>query len=244
MAEFSLADALEGANTANYSKSLFLANMSHELRTPLNAVIGFSSLLEETDLTNLSPAKIKEYLFDIRSSGEQLLSLVNDLIDISKIEEDQLDILLEPVSIDEVVNMAIKMNSADARKRDMTFETGDLNINVLADSRTLIQVISNLASNAIKYSPLSSKITISAQSTLERVTICVEDEGPGIAKDIVDRIGEPFLRAETSDVRMTEGAGLGLALSRRLLERQNGKMFFENRDPVGTIASVELQGAN
>ena len=236
-----LAAQLNEAIAINEAKNRFLANISHELRTPLNAIIGFSSFLETAQSGDISNEKSKEYLADIRLSGEALLAMIADVIDISKIEEDRLDVDLQPTTVETVTNDAIKLTLNAANARKISLVPVSLEGQVIADVLSLRQVLTNLITNSIKYSPTGSEIRIYSEIVGDQTTITVEDDGIGIPDAVISRLGEPFLRGESPEVRMTEGAGLGLALSIRFLERQNGELRLERKESGGTRATIVLE---
>ena len=239
-----LALRLGQISEANVAKNMFLANMSHELRTPLNAIIGFSGLLESLDLNHTSHDKVLEYVRDIKTSGEILLVMINDVLDISKIESENVDLDIMPNCVSDIFVGANKLVRLAAENRAIRIEvSGDTSLSALCDLRTIIQVITNLLTNAIKFSPEGSEISLSASRNGELVELRVADQGLGMPKNIINRIGEPFLRGASPELRETEGTGLGLALSKKLLDQQNGEMTFERLKKCGTLATVKLPHA-
>jgi PAS domain S-box-containing protein len=235
-----LAHQLQESQSANDAKNRFMANMSHELRTPLNAIIGFSSLLSSKNLGELSQDKSDEYLTDIRNSGENLLKMINDVIDISRIEEDRVSLVFEELNISSLIDYSTKLLSIAADARGTTIDVKNSNDLILGDRQTSQQVIVNVLSNAIKYSPKHSRISVHTIESDDCIGVVIEDEGDGIPLAIVERIGEPFLRGDAPEVRTVEGSGLGLALSKRFLERQGGELAFEQPDTGGTRAIIYL----
>jgi PAS domain S-box-containing protein len=239
-----LARQLKDAIATNESKNRFLANMSHELRTPLNAIIGFSGFLESTRLGIVTKEKTMEYLADIRRSGEELLAMINDVIDIAKIEEDRIDFAVAPLNVKIIADRAVKLTEAHAQSRGITIDQMIDAELALGDHQAVQQVLTNLLTNSIKYSSPGTKVAIRSQRQSGRVAIIVEDEGIGIPQSIIDRVGEPFLRGEAPEVRSTDGSGLGLVLSKRFMEKLNVELRLERKPVGGTRATVLLPEAN
>jgi signal transduction histidine kinase/CheY-like chemotaxis protein len=210
--------AREEAEAANAAKSMFLSRTSHELRTPLNTIIGFSSVLEndlknENSLQNLSM---------IQKASKHLLKLIDELLDIARIEKGEMDIKLAPVEIEHLVNEAVHYIQPLGRINDISIQTDvEANIFALADTQKLLQVLLNLLSNAIKYGPAGSVVKVKTYKTLQTVHIEVLDQGKGIAEHLRSRLFTPFDRigAEASKI---EGSGLGLALSKQMMLAMHG----------------------
>ena len=210
--------AREEAEAANAAKSMFLSRTSHELRTPLNTIIGFSSVLEndlknENSLQNLSM---------IQKASKHLLKLIDELLDIARIEKGEMDVKLAPVEIENLVNEAVHYIQPLGRINDISIQTDvETNIFALADTQKLLQVLLNLLSNAIKYGPAGSVVKVKAYRTLQTVHIEVLDQGKGIAEHLRSRLFTPFDRigAEASKI---EGSGLGLALSKQMMLAMHG----------------------
>jgi signal transduction histidine kinase len=214
--------------TASRHKSEFLASMSHELRTPLNAVIGFSQVLRQRMFGELNP-KQEEYLDDIISSGNHLLSLINDVLDLSKVEAGQVELELADFSLREALERGVAMVRERAMKNGVlvTLELG-LGVDVVhGDERRLRQVVFNLLSNAVKFTPTGGAVDVSAARNNGAVRVSVSDTGPGIAPADQERIFEEFQQTELG-ARQREGTGLGLALSRRLVELHGGRLWVES----------------
>ena len=209
-------------------KSEFLANMSHELRTPLNAIIGFSQVLRERLFGDVNE-KQEEYLDDILSSGNHLLALINDILDLSKVEAGQIELVVAPFSLrdslERGVVMVRELASRDGVQVALSAVT-DVDI-VTADERRIRQVIFNLLSNAVKFTPAGGVVDVSAKQVNGEVRVSVTDTGPGIAREDHHRIFEEFQQTEAGIVQ-GEGTGLGLALSKRLVELHGGRIWVDS----------------
>jgi signal transduction histidine kinase len=213
---------------ASKHKSEFLANMSHELRTPLNAIIGFSQVLAEQMVGNVNE-KQAEYLDDIISSGNHLLSLINDVLDLSKVEAGQVELEAGPFSVQEALERGVVMVRERATKDGVQVAlTADPDIDVVeGDERRIRQVIFNLLSNAVKFTPAGGTVDVTAAQANGEVRVSVADTGPGIAPQDHERIFEEFQQTETG-VEQREGTGLGLALSKRLVELHGGRIWVDS----------------
>ncbi len=234
-----LADALEKANIANRAKSEFLANMSHELRTPLNHVIGFSELVVDESVGALNDVQ-KEYLSDVISSGNHLLSLINDLLDLSKVEAGKMEFSPARISLQLLLENSLLVVKEKAMKNNVTLEyrMNDAPETLMADERKIRQVIYNLLANAIKFTPADGTVLLSATGTNETpnidatneqvVTISVQDTGIGIAPEHLDAIFNPFEQVENTLSRKYQGTGLGLSLSKQFVEMHGGRIWVES----------------
>lgn len=225
------------AEQANRAKSEFLSRMSHELRTPLNAVLGFAQILEMDDLSSDQ----RDSLAQIRKGGQHLLQLINEVLDISRIEAGHLAISTEPVAIADVVNEVCDLLRPMSEDREIEIRIASAWIDgrmVIADRQRVRQILLNLVSNAIKYNRFAGKVDISYSVSGDFVTVTVEDSGPGIAKDQVELVFAPFERlgAEASDV---EGTGIGLTLSRHLAEVMGGSIELQS-SPAGSSFTLTL----
>jgi signal transduction histidine kinase len=221
-----LYDELEGVSR---HKSEFLANMSHELRTPLNAIIGFSELLEQ-EVTGPLNERQRAYMADVLDAGRHLLLLINDILDLSKVEAGRMELDLADVSLRSALESGLTMHAvraAGARvKLELHLEPPD--IVVRADERRLRQVVFNLVSNAVKFTPPGGRVDLSARVVDGRVEVAVADTGPGIALEDQAIVFEEFGQARTANGDRPEGTGLGLPLSRRLVELHGGTLWVES----------------
>jgi signal transduction histidine kinase len=214
--------------TTSRHKSEFLANMSHELRTPLNAIIGFSQVLRERMFGEVNE-KQAEYLEDILSSGNHLLSLINDVLDLSKVEAGQVELEVAPFSLREALERGVVMVRERATNDGVQVAlAADPEVNVVeGDERRVRQVIFNLLSNAVKFTPAGGAVDVSVTQVDGEVRVSVADTGPGLAAADHERIFEEFQQTEAG-VEQREGTGLGLALSKRLVELHGGRIWVDS----------------
>jgi len=233
------------AEGANKAKSEFLANMSHELRTPLNAINGFSEIMVAQMFGPLGDKRYQEYAQDIHNSGQHLLALINDILDMSKIEAGKMNLKFEPVSLEDVTEDAVRLvrNRAETAGLALQIEFPHLP-EVEADYRAIKQVLLNLLSNAIKFTPRGGRITVRAEARQdvlgERVRVSVSDTGIGIAKDDLTRLAKPFEQVETQHAKTRQGTGLGLALTKSLIELHDGALEIESTLGAGSTVSFTL----
>ncbi|MFZ5670985.1 MAG: ATP-binding protein [Pseudomonadota bacterium] len=233
------------AEAANKAKSEFLANMSHELRTPLNAVNGFSEIMIAEMYGPLGDARYKEYATDIHNSGQHLLALINDILDMSKIEAGKMNLKFEPLNLEEVTEDAVRLvrNRAEAAGLELTVDFPFLP-EIEADYRAVKQVLLNLLSNAIKFTPRGGRVTVRAEvrhdALGERARVSVSDTGIGISKDDLSRLARPFEQVESQHSKTTQGTGLGLALTKSLVELHEGALEMESTPGEGTTVSFTL----
>jgi signal transduction histidine kinase len=226
--------------TASQHKSDFLANMSHELRTPLNAIIGFSQVLREGMVGDVNE-KQGEYLNDILSSGQHLLSLINDVLDLSKVEAGQVELQVAPFSLQDALERGVSMVREQATTEGVQVtlhKNGSLDV-VSGDERRMSQVIFNLLSNAVKFTPTGGQVDVSATRINGEMRVSVADSGPGIAAEDLDRIFEEFQQTEAG-ARQLEGTGLGLALSKRFVEMHGGRIWCESEVGKGSTFEFTL----
>ena len=225
---------------ASQHKSDFLANMSHELRTPLNSIIGFSQVLREGMAGDVNK-KQAEYLDDILSSGTHLLSLINDVLDLSKVEAGQIELHVAPFSLQDALERGVSMVREQATTEGVKVtlhENGGRDV-VSGDERRIRQVIFNLLSNAVKFTPEGGEVDVSAVRIDGEMRVSVADSGPGIAEEDLDRIFEEFQQTEAG-ARQREGTGLGLALSKRFVEMHGGRIWCESEVGKGSTFEFTL----
>jgi len=229
------------AETANRSKSEFLANMSHELRTPLNAIIGFSEMMESGIFGPLGSPKYQEYTTDIRSSGQHLLELINDILDMSKIEAGRMTLEMQNIDLAPVVTESLRLVSGRADIASVRIHNSVTSLpGIDADKRAIKQVLLNLLSNAIKFTPAGGEIFVDAENHKDGLTISVRDTGIGIPASALPKIGRPFEQVESQHSKKHKGTGLGLALSRSLVEMHGGTLTIASTEGVGTTVSFTL----
>jgi len=228
--------------TVSRHKSEFLANMSHELRTPLNAIIGFSDVLHEQMFGELNEQQLG-YVQDVLQAGRHLLSLINDILDLSKIEAGRMELDLSEVSIPETLQSGLSMNSERATRGGITlsFNVEPEDIVIQADERKVRQVVFNLLSNAIKFTPPGGRVEVSARLFDGLVQVSVTDTGSGIAPEDRELIFEEFQQARGADAgKRQEGTGLGLPLSRRFIELHGGRLWVESEPGAGSTFSFTV----
>ncbi|CAB1368550.1 PAS domain S-box protein [Denitratisoma oestradiolicum] len=240
-AEADLIVAKEAAERASLAKSAFLSGMSHELRTPLNAILGFAQLLDQDPLEPLSPGQ-KESVGQITIAGWHLLKLINDVLDLSRIEAGKYEVSLQPIDVVEVVDEVLRMLAPQAETLGIRLENrldGGKGFSVQADRTRFIQVLTNLLSNAIKYNHRGGMVTLSALREMSYVRLMVEDTGPGLSAVQQMALFQPFNRlgAEASGI---EGTGIGLVICKRLMEAMNGRIGMISTSGTGSIFWVEL----
>jgi signal transduction histidine kinase len=236
--------ALVQAAQASKAKSEFLASMSHELRTPLNAVIGFSDAMMMEIFGPMSE-RYKSYASDIRSSGAHLLALINDVLDLSRVDAGQAELREEVFGLDELVAESLPMIESQAQKADIALSTViPHGLPALkADKRRIKQVLVNLLSNAVKFTPPGGGVQISAQLTGAGLALAVSDSGIGIAPEDIPKALEVFGQVDSSLARKYEGTGLGLPLSKQLMDLHGGSLRLESQVNVGTTVTVTLPPA-
>ncbi|MFT3996632.1 MAG: PAS domain-containing sensor histidine kinase [Asticcacaulis sp.] len=230
------------AEQANHAKSEFLANMSHELRTPLNAINGFSEIMAGEMFGPLGHARYKEYAGDILSSGQHLLALINDILDMSKIEAGKMTLKFDSIAVDEVIDDTLRLVRQRAEKAGLKLRVHlpPKLPDIEADYRALKQVLLNLLTNAIKFTPSGGAVTVSAVSTDNFIHLYVADTGIGIAEKDMARLARPFEQIENQFSRTKEGTGLGLALTKSLIEMHAGRLEVDSTLGQGTTVSVIL----
>ena len=227
-------------DVASQHKSEFLANMSHELRTPLNAIIGFSEVLTDRMFGELNE-KQEEYLKDIYASGTHLLSLINDILDLSKIEAGRMDLELTDFDLPTALDNALTLVRERAGRRGITLETSvDEGLGeVRADERKIRQVVLNLLSNAIKFTPEGGRIELRAVPVDGSVEVSVSDTGVGIAPEDQEAVFEEFRQVGTAE-KKAEGTGLGLTLCRKFVELHGGRIWVKSQVGVGSTFTFTI----
>ena len=231
----------ERAETANRTKSEFLANMSHELRTPLNAVIGFSELMEGRLFGPMGSPHYEEYARDINSSGKYLLGVINDILDMSKIEAGQFSMDREEIDLCPLIRETVQVVSLQARQKSITFDTQIAEqMTLFADRRAVKQIVINLLSNAVKFTSEGGRISVRARNASGALTLSIEDNGCGIPKEALGKLGRPFEQVQNQFSKNHSGSGLGLAISRSLAELHGGALKIRSTEGIGTIVSVRI----
>ena len=229
------------AEDANRAKSEFLANMSHELRTPLNAIIGFSEIMESGMFGELGAEKYHEYCRDIQDSGRYLLDVINDILDMSKIEAGRLRLDLERIHLDSIVAEAMRVMSIKAEEKQLEI-VSELSpgLTLRADRRALKQILLNLLSNSIKFTEQGGRIAVRSRPSRGCALLLIEDSGIGISPDALKRLGRPFEQVESHITRTHTGSGLGLAIAKSLVELHHGQMRIRSVENVGTSVILRL----
>ena len=235
------ADEKTRAEEANQAKSKFLANMSHELRTPLNAIIGFSEIMESGMFGPLGAEKYVEYSRDIRESGEYLLDVINDILDMSKIEAGGIRLTPETVELDSLLADCIRVVSTRAGEKRLAVSAEiEPGIHLNADRRALKQITLNLLSNAVKFTPDGGAVTVQGRLRAGAVIIGIKDNGIGIPRQALQKLGRPFEQVESQLTKRHQGSGLGLAIAKSLVELHGGAMRIRSQLGRGTLVVVRL----
>lgn len=240
-----LARAREEAELANRTKSDFLAGMSHELRTPLNAILGFAQLMREQLLGPVGNPRYLEYAADIHQAGSHLLSLVNGLLDLSKIEAGRFDLEIADVSFAEVAGQSLTLVEHLAGEKGIVLEVRpEADLTLRADARALRQILVNLLNNALKFTPEGGRVTLQARpAAAGKIEITVRDTGIGIKPSDIPLILEPFTQVKSDVNAAYRGTGLGLPLARKLAEMMQGDLRIESGRDTGTTVTVTLPAA-
>jgi two-component system cell cycle sensor histidine kinase PleC len=229
------------AEEANQAKSKFLANMSHELRTPLNAIIGFSEIMESGMFGPLGAEKYNEYCNDILSSGQYLLEVINDILDMAKIEAGRIRLDFEELDLDTLLAEALRVVSARAQDKQLELVPKiSPELALRADRRALKQIMLNLLSNAVKFTPAGGRVTVRGRTADGCIVLAIADTGIGIAKDALARLGRPFEQVESQLTKSHQGSGLGLAIAKSLVELHGGRMRIRSTLGKGTLVVVRL----
>jgi len=229
------------AETANASKTAFLANMSHELRTPLNAILGFSEIIARECLGPVGSPRYKEYAGDIHISGSHLLSLINDLLDVAKIEAGRMEVEPQMIETARCLDGALKFVGPKARERNqtLTITVDDAAAVLFADERALKQIVINLVTNSVKFTRNGGRIDVAARRNADGdFELTVTDNGAGVSKEKLDRIFKPFSRVDNRYDSENAGTGLGLSLVRGLAELHGGRAWMESELDKGSCVHV------
>jgi signal transduction histidine kinase len=244
LAEQAREEARQQAEAANRAKTEFLANMSHELRTPLNAIIGFSELMRTEALGPLGSPQYVEYMNDINGSGQHLIEIINDILDMSKIEAGELSPTEDVFDFAAAADTAIRLVADRAQKGEISL-TNSVPANIplmCADERMIKQILLNLLSNAVKFTPEGGMVELSAEANSLGYMFSISDTGCGIPEDKMDIILEPFGQADMTLQRNYEGTGLGLPLVKAMTELHGGTLEIFSREGRGTTTTVRLPG--
>lgn len=242
-----LAEALQAAQIASNSKTTFLSNMSHDIRTPMNAVLGFATLLA-ADVEN--PVKVREYIEKIKVSGQHLLSLINDILDVSKIESGKVVLSFEEFTLNDIVSSVEAIIQPMAKQKNQSFHVEVTDVKheyLIGDETRLNQILINLLSNAVKYTPESGNIWFrimglkQRSSQYERIRIEVEDDGYGMTPEYLQTIFDAFTRAENSTTNKVQGTGLGMAITKSIVELMGGTIDVFSEVNKGSLFRVELE---
>ncbi len=229
------------AEEANQTKSKFLANMSHELRTPLNAIIGFSEIMESGMFGSLGSEKYQEYCHDILTSGHYLLEVINDILDMSKIEAGRMKLDMELLDLSTTLAESLRVVSGRADDKMLELDADiDGPISVVADRRATKQIIVNLLSNAVKFTPDGGKVIVRSRLVEDSIVLLIADTGIGIAPQSLQRLGRPFEQVESQLTKTYHGSGLGLAIARSLTNLHGGSMRLRSKLGSGTVVRVSL----
>jgi two-component system, cell cycle sensor histidine kinase PleC len=229
------------AEEANQAKSKFLANMSHELRTPLNAIIGFSEIMETGMFGPLGAEKYQEYCSDIHGSGQYLLDVINDILDMSKIEAGRIRLDFEDLQLDTLLAESMRVVAARADEKKLAVNSRiSPDLHLRADRRALKQIALNLLSNAVKFTPSGGRISVRGRATDQCIVLAIADSGIGIAKDALAKLGRPFEQVESQLTKSHQGSGLGLAIAKSLVELHGGRMRIRSALGKGTLVVVRL----
>ncbi len=227
---------------ANLWKDRFLANVSHELRTPLNAIIGFSEMLGNPELAPKDPGRMREYANIINQSGQHLLSLVNTILDMSKIDSGNFEIEPEHFNLPGLIDFCcdvVKLK-AEEKKLSLTRVCPPQLEEIVADKRACKQILLNIISNAVKFTPEGGSVAVRVRADGAHVEIAVSDTGIGVTPKDLSRLGDPFFQAKATYDRPYEGAGLGLSIVRGLVALHGGSMVFESAPGEGACVTVRL----
>ncbi len=247
-AELSVANAnylaeKDRAEAANKAKSEFLANMSHELRTPLNAILGFSEILLNGMFGPVGSPKYSEYAKDIHESGKHLLNVINDILDMSKIEAGHMKIHCESIDLAPLIEESLRLTSIPAEEKSIIVtQRLSPDLRMVGDRRAMKQILLNLLSNAVKFTNEGGRIELRARETAKGLRLTIADTGIGIPKAALGKIGQPFEQVQSQYAKSKGGSGLGLAISRSLVTLHGGSMRIRSRMKHGTVVALTIPG--
>ncbi|AGB70508.1 MULTISPECIES: PAS domain-containing sensor histidine kinase [Rhizobium] len=231
----------ERAEAANKAKSEFLANMSHELRTPLNAILGFSEILQDQMFGPLGSARYNEYAKDIHDSGKHLLNVINDILDMSKIEAGHMKLSCERINLAPLIEECLRFTRIPAAQKNILVEQRiSSDIKLSADRRAMKQIVLNLLSNAVKFTNDGGRISVRTRRVGDAVMLVIADTGIGIPKSAMSKIGQPFEQVQSQYAKSKGGSGLGLAISRSLTALHHGRMRIRSREGIGTMIAIRI----
>ncbi len=231
----------ERAEAANKAKSEFLANMSHELRTPLNAILGFSEILQDQMFGPLGSARYNEYAKDIHDSGKHLLNVINDILDMSKIEAGHMKLSCERINLAPLIEECLRFTRIPAAQKNILVEQRiSSDIKLSADRRAMKQIVLNLLSNAVKFTNDGGRISVRTRRIGDAVMLVIADTGIGIPKSAMSKIGQPFEQVQSQYAKSKGGSGLGLAISRSLTALHHGRMRIRSREGIGTVIAIRI----
>ncbi|MGV3550196.1 PAS domain-containing sensor histidine kinase [Rhizobium sp.] len=231
----------ERAEGANRAKSEFLANMSHELRTPLNAILGFSDILRSQMFGPLGNDKYHEYSSDIHESGQHLLNVISDILDMSKIEAGHIQIKPESVDLAVLIEESLRYITVLADSKNIAVEQEIApGLEMMADRRAMKQILLNLLSNAVKFTNRGGRVVVRAQKVAGSISLVIADTGIGIPRTAMQKIGQPFEQVQSQYAKSQGGSGLGLAISRSLTQLHGGAMKIRSKEGSGTIIGVRI----
>jgi len=235
----------ERAEAANRAKSEFLANMSHELRTPLNAILGFSEILQDQMFGPLGSTRYNEYAKDIHDSGKHLLNVINDILDMSKIEAGHMKLSCERINLAPLIEECLRFTRIPAAQKNILVEqdiSSEIKLNV--DRRAMKQIVLNLLSNAVKFTNDGGRIAVRTRRVDDAVMLVIADTGIGIPKSALSKIGQPFEQVQSQYAKSKGGSGLGLAISRSLTALHHGRMRIRSREGIGTVIAIRIPDQN